>query len=301
MSALRVGPMIVAEIGANHLGSIHNALALIEAAHEAGADAVKFQTFIPAQMADAGVVMLDGPWKGRQLQDLYHEALTPREWHPRLYAAAREMGLEPFSSVFHPDDIEFLERLGCPRYKVSSFEINDIPLLEAVARTRKPAVLSTGMATYEEIGMAVAVLLDGCQQEQLTVLKCTSAYPADCSDANLRAMEYIRQVMPVGQVGISDHTPGATVAIAATALGAWMIEKHLTLNRAYGGPDAAFSMEPGEFRAMVSACRDAARALGHERLMPTEREKPMLPLRRPPGGKRGDLMAVSGTVADHAV
>lgn len=266
-------PLIVAEISANHLGSFGRAQALVEAAADAGADAVKFQTFQPQQMA-VRHVLEDGPWAGRTLNDLYQEAYLPRHWHSDLFRLARDRGLVPFSTPFHPDDVDFLETLDCPMYKIASFELVDLRLIRHAARTGKPLVMSTGMATKAEIQMAARTALDvGCGD--ITLLKCTSAYPADASAANLATMcdWWLQQ-------GISDHSPGLGVAVAAAALGVTYIEKHMTLSRADGGPDAAFSMEPDEFKQMAIECRRAAAAIGEVRYGPSESEQASLKLRR---------------------
>ena len=278
---LRMSPFIVAELGASHNGSFNRAVSLIEAAAEAGADAIKLQTFTPERMVEPDTVIASGPWAGRNALELYRECHTPRDWHYHLFECAKGLGMTAFSSVFHPDDVDFLETLGCPMYKISSFEITDIPLIRYAVSKRKPIVVSTGMASYEEI-MTVAAM----GWEQLTLLKCTSAYPADASDANLLTMVDMGR-LPAVDIGLSDHTLGFSVAVAAVALGAVMVEKHLTLSRADGGPDAAFSSEPHEFAAMVKACREAALALGEVRYGPTPSEMSSLPLRRKPGGNRG--------------
>lgn len=277
-------PWIVAELSANHLGSLERALRLVDAARDAGADAVKLQTFTPEQMAELGTVLESGPWAGRSLVDLYREAHTPREWHCPLFDRAREMGLVAFSSVFHPDDVDFLETLGCPIYKIASSEVTDHALIRHAARTGKPLIISTGMATHDEI-LAAAIAAD--YSPHLTLLKCTSAYPADASEANLTTMQWLTAIPRCRAFGLSDHTLGIGVAVAATALGASVIEKHLTLSRADGGPDAAFSMEPHEFAQMVTECRRAAAAIGEVRYGPTESEASSLPLRRMANGKRG--------------
>lgn len=277
-------PLIVAEISGNHLGSCTRAIALVEAAANAGADAVKFQCFTPEQMADAGVMVQSGPWSGKELLSLYRETHTPREWFQLLFARARELRIIPFASVFHPDDVTFLETLDCPMYKISSFEILDLPLIRHASKTKKPIILSTGMASEEEIEHAWYATVDS---PQTTVLKCTSAYPAEVSDANLLTMRSWTRPQYAYDVGISDHTLGVGVAAAAVALGASMVEKHLTIARSDGGPDAAFSSEPHEFAAMVKACREAAQAIGEVRYGPTPSEMSSLPLRRKPGGKRG--------------
>jgi N-acetylneuraminate synthase len=278
-------PFIVAELGASHNGSFDRAMALVEAAAKAGASSIKLQTYTPEQMCDPEIMIESGPWAGRNLLGLYKECHTPRSWHAPLFARAKELGMEAFSSVFHKDDVDFLETLGCPRYKISSFEILDIPLIRHAAATKKPLIISTGMATWEEI--SEAVIAGGFFD--LTLLKCTSAYPSSVEDANLLAGRAMVNacVNPPMKWGLSDHTLGLTVPVAATALGASMIEKHLTLSRSDGGPDAAFSSEPYEFSAMVKACREAAAAIGEVHYGPTPSEMSSLPLRRKPGGKRG--------------
>lgn len=279
---------IVAELSANHLGSLKRALAIVNEAAKAGADAVKLQTFTPEQMVDEGVIIASGPWKGRNALDLYQEVHLPRNWHMPLYVRALELGMECFSSVFHPDDVDFLETLGCPMYKISSFELTDHALIAYAARTGKPIIISTGMATFPEIVEAVGAA-SGC--EDLTLLKCTSAYPASPADANLAAgadlagFTFGRSARGT-KWGLSDHTQGIGVAVAAAALGATMIEKHLTLNRADGGPDAAFSMEPREFAQMVTECRRAREAVGEVKYGPSAAEREHLALRRVSGGKR---------------
>lgn len=278
----KVSPFIVAELSANHLGSLDRAMALVEAASKAGADAIKLQTFTPSQMADAGTILESGPWAGHDLLDLYRQAHTPREWHKPLFDRAIELGLIPFSSVFHPDDVDFLETLGCPMYKISSFELLDLDLIRHVAIIEKPLIISTGMGTEEEIECAVWA----AGARHLTLLKCTSSYPASLEDCNLVTIPVMYELFGC-DVGLSDHTLGSTAAVAATALGAVMIEKHLTLSRTDGGLDAGFSAEPEEFSAMVAACKEAAIALGEARFGPTAAEASSLPLRRKPGGKRG--------------
>lgn len=267
---------IVAELSANHNGSLDRALRLVDAAAQAGADAVKFQLYDPDKMAPSDLVIESGPWAGRNARELYREAMTPREWFLPLFDHARRCGIEAFSSVFDIDGLAFLESLGCPRYKIASFEILDLELIRAVAAAGKPLIISTGMATLEEIGSAVfhAGRCDG-----LTLLKCTSAYPAPPWHANLQTITHLRVRFPHVDVGLSDHTLGIGAAVAATVLGASLIEKHLTLSRADGGPDAAFSSEPHEFAAMVKACREAAQAIGEVRYGPTESERPQLQLR----------------------
>jgi len=255
---------IIAELSANHNGSIENAIATIQAAADAGADAIKLQTYtadtITIDHDGPGFIIEEGLWKGRTLYDLYKEAHTPWEWHEQLFQAAKDAGLVCFSSPFDPTAVDLLEDLGNPIYKVASFEITDIPLIEYIASKGKPVVISTGIATEEDIHDA----LDACKRmnnDQVTLLKCTSAYPAPVEDANLLTMVDMRTRFNV-PTGLSDHTMGHAVATAAVALGATMVEKHFILNRSMGGVDSAFSMEPTEFRAMVDQIRLTEAALG---------------------------------------
>lgn len=275
---------IVAEISANHLGRIARALALVEAAARAGAWGVKFQTYTPEQMADPGTIVQAGPWAGRNLLELYRAAYTPRDWHQPLFERARQLGLVPFSSVFHQDDVDFLETIGCQLYKIASFEITDLELIRHAADTYKPLVISTGMATKREIEQAAWA---AAESPHLTLLKCTSAYPARACDANLRTMDHLTRIVGCSAMGLSDHTIGIGVAVAAVALGAGMIEKHLTLARADGGLDAAFSMEPDEFAQMVIECGRAEEAVGEVTFGAAITEASSQALRRTPGAKRG--------------
>lgn len=276
-------PYIVAELGASHLGSFDRAESLIHAAKKAGADAVKLQCWTPGTMAANPEQEIEsGPWKGKTLGKLYEECHTKWIWFDPLFTIAAQLGIDIFSSVFDLGALEFLESIGNPRYKISSFEITDLELIRACAKTGKPLVISTGMATRHEIveALLVADLADA------TVLACTSAYPAEVSDANLARLEDLLW-MSSGHAGISDHTMGHVVPVVATALGATMIEKHLTLSRADGGPDASFSMEPEEFAEMVRYVRQAALALGEVRYGPKPSEQ-YVNLRRGPKG-RGDV------------
>lgn len=277
---------IVAEISASHNGSLKRALAIVEAAARAGADAVKLQTFTPEQMAWPGTEITEGPWAGRNALDLYRQAHTPREWHKPLFARTRELGMMPFSSVFHRDDVDFLETLGCPMYKIASFEITDINLIHYAAATQKPIVISTGMASEVEITAAVAAAKSVLSRREITLLKCTSAYPAPLADLNLHTIPDMQDRYGV-QVGFSDHTRGWIASVVATALGATMIEKHLTLDRFDDGLDNAFADDPREFSLLVRDCRRAFEALGEVRYGATPAEDAQLALRRRPGGKRG--------------
>ena len=255
---------IIAELSANHNGSLDIAVETIREAARCGVDAVKLQTYT----ADTLTINHDGPgfvidgglWDGRKLHELYQEAFTPWEWHERLFKVARECGLICFSSPFDASAVDLLEGLGNPIYKIASFEITDIPLIEYAASKGKPMVISTGIATDEEIVDA----LDACRRmgnDQVTLLKCTSAYPAPIEDANLKTMVDMRTRYGV-ETGLSDHTTGHSVAVAAVALGATMVEKHFILDRSMGGVDSAFSMEPAEFKLMVEEIRKTETALG---------------------------------------
>lgn len=279
---------IVAELSSNHNGSLNRALELVMQAAGAGADAVKIQVFTPEQMADPESKIEKGPWAGRWALDLYREAQTPRPWVPLIFQTAEAYGINCFASVFHPDDIEFLEMLNCPRYKIASFELTDHDLIRHAAHTGKPLIISTGMATLEEIDQAVAAAA-GCPD--LTLLKCTSAYPASPADANLAAGKALDgygfgRILHGAKWGVSDHSLGISVAVAASVMGATMIEKHLTLARGDGGIDAGFSMEPDEFARMVTTCREAVAAIGTVQYGPSPTELAHVALRRPPGGKR---------------
>jgi N-acetylneuraminate synthase len=287
LAGRRIGPglpvYVVAEISANHHGDLEAALRIVAEAKSAGADAVKLQTYRP----DALTMASDKPWfrvgggtlwDGRTLHDLYSEARTPWEWHAPLAAAARELGLQLFSSPFDAEAVFFLEELGVPAHKIASFELVDLGLIRLVARTGKPAIISTGMASLSEVEEAVrAFRLAG--GTQLALLKCTSAYPSVPEEANLRTLPHMAEAFDV-PVGLSDHTPGIAVPVAAVVLGACLIEKHLTLSRSLPGPDSAFSLEPSEFRAMVEAVRVAERAVGGVSYGPTPHEQASLAFRR---------------------
>lgn len=256
---------VVAEMSANHNQSYDEAVRIIEAAKEAGADAVKVQTYT----ADTLTIDCDNEhfrigegslWAGRTLHDLYGEAYTPWDWQPRLRDVATRLGLDFFSTPFDDTAVEFLEQMGVGAYKVASFEIVDLPLIARMARTGKPLIMSTGMASLAEIDDAMRAARSAGAAD-IVLLKCTSAYPAPASEMNLRTIPHLAEAFGV-PAGLSDHTLGTTVPAAAVALGACVVEKHFTLSRAAKGPDSAFSLEPAEFRAMVDAIRTTEAALG---------------------------------------
>lgn len=256
---------IIAELSANHQQDLDKALALVRAAKAAGADGIKLQTYTPDTMtidSDKAAFKIGGGtlWDGRTLYDLYGEAYTPWEWHADLQHAAREAGLDFFSTAFDTSAVDLLEELNVPVHKTASFELVDLALIEAMARTGKPLILSTGMATFAEIREAVDAARGGGATE-IALLKCTSAYPSLPENMNLRTIPYLQDTFGV-PVGLSDHTLGVAVPVAAVTLGACIVEKHFTLRRSDGGPDSAFSLEPHEFRQMVDAIRVAERALG---------------------------------------
>lgn len=255
---------IVAEMSGNHGQSFERAVKILEAAGEAGTDAIKLQTYTPDTITircDNEYFRIRGTqWDGRTLHELYSEASTPWEWHPRLQAIATQLGMALFSTPFDETAVDFLEALGVPAYKVASFEIVDLPLLRRIARTGKPIIVSTGMATLAEVDEAVRTIR-GAGGREIALLKCTSAYPASPDGMNLRTIPHMAHTFGV-PAGLSDHTLDIAVPVAAVAVGASIIEKHLTLSRSTPGPDSASSLEPHEFKAMVQAVRAAERALG---------------------------------------
>jgi N-acetylneuraminate synthase len=260
-------PFIVAEMSGNHNGDIGRALALIDAAKAAGADAVKFQTYtadtITIDHDGPGFLIESGLWRGRRLYELYHEAHTPWEWHEKLFERARSVGIIAFSSVFDSTAIELLERLDAPAYKIASFELIDLPLIEVVARTGRPIIASTGLASPAEIEEAVAAIQRAGARRPV-LLHCVSAYPTPATEMNLATIADLGRRYRC-LVGLSDHTLSTPVSVAAVALGACLIEKHFTLTRADGGPDAAFSLEADELARLVTDCRTAWEALGSVR------------------------------------
>ncbi|GGQ74916.1 pseudaminic acid synthase [Couchioplanes azureus] len=277
-------PYIVAEMSGNHNGSLDTALALVDAVADAGAHAVKLQTYT----ADTMTVDVRHPrfriseahdlWPGQYLHQLFAQAHTPWEWHEAIFERARSRGLAAFSSPFDRTAVEFLEKLDVPMYKIASSEITDLPLVRLAAGTGKPVIISTGMATLGEIAAAVTAAREaGCRD--LVVLSCTASYPAPPEQTNLRRIPVLADSLRV-PVGLSDHTLGIGVPIAAVALGACLIEKHVTLDRAAGGVDAAFSLEPAELRDLVTESERAWQALGTTSIGPTEAERESLRFRR---------------------
>jgi len=257
---------IVAEVSANHLRKFANAVKLIKVAKEAGADAVKFQTYTPDTITidcknDYFKIKEGTLWVGKTFYELYKEAYTPWEWFPKLKKIAGEEDIILFSTPFDKTAVDFLETMNVPCYKVASFEITDIPLIEYIASKRKPVIISTGIAMRSDIKEAV----NACKRvsnNKIAVLKCTSAYPARLEEVNLRTIPDLKEVFKT-VVGLSDHTLGISVPIASVALSAKIIEKHLTLARSMGGPDSAFSLEPDEFKMMVKSVRETEKALGN--------------------------------------
>lgn len=265
-------PFIIAEMSGNHDGRLERALALIDAAKDAGADAIKLQTYtadtITIDHDGPGFLLEGGLWRGRTLHDLYREAHTPWEWHPALFARARERGLIVFSSPFDDTAVDLLEGLDAPAFKIASFEIVDLPLIRRAARSGKPLIISTGMASLGEIAAAV----DAARPAPVALLHCVSGYPAPAEDMNLRTIPHLAEAFGV-PVGLSDHSFGIAAPVAAVTLGAVIIEKHFTLSRAEGGVDSAFSLEPAEFKAMAEAARMAWRAAGRVHYDPEPSEE----------------------------
>lgn len=264
----KIGPQfptfIIAELSANHNGSLETALETVRAAKRAGADCIKLQTYtadtITIDSRKDDFLIKGTIWEGKNLYDLYKEAYTPWEWHADIMKAAEEEGLICFSSPFDPSSVDFLEDLHVPAYKIASFEITDIPLIEYVASKGKPVIISTGIATIEDIELA----LEACHRmgnHDIALLKCTSSYPAPIEEANMVMVKDLAERFNV-ITGLSDHTMGSTVPVVATCFGAKIIEKHFILDRSIGGPDASFSMDEKEFTEMVKAVREAEKAIG---------------------------------------
>ena len=277
-------PYIIAEMSGNHNQSLDRALEIVEAAKEAGVHALKLQTYtadtltIEAENESFFINDSNSPWKGKSLYNLYKQAYTPWEWHEPVFKRCRELGLTVFSTPFDETAVDFLESLNVPAYKIASFENNHIPLIRKVASTGKPVIVSAGMASVAELDEIVRTIRDaGCSE--IVLLKCTSAYPSTPEDTNLLTVPHLRQLFDA-EVGLSDHTLGVGVGIAAVALGATMIEKHFTLSRADGGVDSKFSMEPDEMQLLVEETHKAWQALGSVSYGPTENETLSIRFRR---------------------
>ncbi|MCD5405677.1 MAG: pseudaminic acid synthase [Desulfotomaculum sp.] len=277
-------PFIVAEMSGNHNQSLERALKIVETAAKAGVHAVKLQTYTAGTMTldiEEGEFYIDEPgnlWRGQSLYKLYQKAYTPWEWHKPIFDKCKELGLICFSTPFDETAVDFLESLDVPCYKIAAFENTDIPLIRKIAKTKKPMIISTGMATVAELDETVrAAREEGC--DDIILLKCTSTYPALPENSNLRTIPHMRELFKC-QVGLSDHTLGIGVAVAAVAFGAVLIEKHFTLSRAEGGVDAAFSMEPEEMRALVLETERAWQALGEVKYGYVEAEKNSVKSRR---------------------
>lgn len=250
-------PMIVAELSANHTGSLETAKQLVQACADAGADAIKLQTWTPGTMViDPELVIESGTWAGHNMVELYEEAHTPWEWHEQLFDLATSLGMVGFTSVFDRNALNFLENIDCPMYKIASFELVDLDLIRAVAKTGKPIIMSTGMADLSEINAAYKTAF-AAGAKDITILECASAYPAQASDYNLANMHYYRDRMAGVKFGVSDHTNGLGLAVAAAAMGASLIEKHVGFG---GGPDRSFSCLPKDLAALVVAVKQAVDA-----------------------------------------
>ncbi len=274
---LHHAPFIIAEMSGNHNQSLSRALAIVEAAAKCGVHALKLQTYTADTLTldvSEGEFLIHDPdnlWQGNSLHQLYQQAHTPWEWHQPIFERCRQLNLVPFSTPFDESAVDFLETLDVPIYKIASFENNHLPLIKKVAQTKKPMIMSTGMATLEELDEAVQTAKDnGCPQ--LILLKCTSTYPATPEDSNIKTIPDLRERFGV-ESGLSDHTMGIGAALASIALGAVVIEKHFTLSRADGGVDSAFSMEPAEMTQLVTESLNAWKALGTVCYTPTEKEK----------------------------
>ena len=274
---------VIAEMSANHNKDINQAIEIVKAARDAGADAVKLQTYTPYTLTincknkyfriSKGTI-----WEGKYLYDLYEEAYTPWDWHPILKKVANDVGIDLFSTPFDKTAVDYLEEMNVPAYKVASFENVDLPLLRNIAYTGKPIIMSTGMASLSELDEAVNTI-SNAGGNQLSFLKCTSAYPASPEEMNLRTISHMSEYFNI-PVGLSDHTVGITVPIAAIAIGACIIEKHFTLSRNIKGPDSAFSMEPKELKKLITAIRDTEHSLGIVKYGPSKSELPSCIFRR---------------------
>jgi N-acetylneuraminate synthase len=277
-------PLVIAEMSGNHNQSLERALAIVDAAADAGAHALKLQTYTADTMTldlDEGEFHIGDPaslWSGSSLYALYQKAYTPWEWHAPIFARAAQRGMLAFSSPFDESAIDFLETLDVPAYKIASFENTDLPLIRRAAATGKPLIISTGMATVAELDLSVRTArAAGCRD--LVLLKCTSTYPASPANTHLRTIPHLRELFGC-EVGLSDHTMGVGAAVAAVALGATVLEKHLTLSRADGGVDSSFSLEPPELAQLVTETQRAWQALGHVSYGPTKAELPSVAHRR---------------------
>jgi len=292
-------PFIIAEMSGNHNQSLDKALAIVDSVAATGAHALKIQTYTAESMtmksSNEDFMIRDSKslWNGRGLYELYEEAATPYEWHKPIFDRCRKHGLLGFSTPFDPGAVDFLEDLEVPFYKIASFEVTDLPLIRRVALTGKPIVISTGMASLAEIEDAVNAAR-AVGNDQLILLKCTSTYPASPENTNVNTIPHLRDLFGL-QVGLSDHTMGIGVAVAAVALGATVVEKHYTISRAEGGVDSAFSLEPHEMAALVQESERAWKGLGRISYGPTEKEKPSLQFRRSiyigKDLKKGDLLS----------
>jgi len=274
---------IMAELSANHNQDFEKAVKIVYAAKEAGANAIKLQTYTPDTITlacDREEFRVSGGtlWDGRTLHDLYAEAHMPWEWQPKLKQLAEQLGMECFSTAFDPTAVDFLEKMNVPAHKVASFEIVDLPLIQKMARTGKPLIISTGMASEEEIADALQCARQAGAKE-IALLKCTSAYPAPAEEMNLRTIPEMARRFGV-PVGLSDHTLGIVASVVAVGLGACILEKHLTLSRSIPGPDSSFSLEPQEFKSMVEAVRTAEKALGGVHFGASDKERSSLAHRR---------------------
>ena len=277
-------PFIIAEMSGNHNQSLEKALSLVELAAQSGADALKIQTYtadtitLDVDTDEFYISNENSLWKGQSLYNLYKQAYTPWEWHKQIFDKAKELGLIAFSSPFDESAVDFLENLSVPAYKIASFENIDIPLIKKVAKTGKPIIISTGMASIAELDEAVrTVLNDG--NNQIILLKCTSTYPASPENSNLATIPHLKQLFNV-EVGLSDHTMGIGVSVASVALGATVIEKHFTNSREEGGVDSTFSMEPHEFKLLVEESKKAWQGIGQIKYGPTKAEEKNLNDRR---------------------
>ncbi|MFA6169579.1 MAG: pseudaminic acid synthase [Candidatus Margulisiibacteriota bacterium] len=277
-------PFVIAEMSGNHNQSLDRALAIVEAAAKAGAHALKLQTYtadtMTLNLAKGAFFISDkkSPWRGSSLYDLYQKAATPWEWHKPIFKLCKKLGIIGFSTPFDETAVDFLEELNVPFYKVASFENTDLPLIRKVAKTGKPIILSTGLATLAELKETVQTARRaGCRD--LVLLKCTSSYPSTPKNSNILTIPHLKKTFKC-EAGISDHTLGLGAAIAAVALGATVIEKHFTLSRADGGVDAAFSMEPAELKQLVEESKRAWQALGKVKYEPTAEEKKSLVFKR---------------------